>query len=270
MGSIDYGRFNRILLRCAEVAAEPGMKASVVRVYDDTLKVAADQFHEAYDSVAKAESSFNKENREAIEALTALDAPYREARSVIKAYAPETVLPETLKVLRTDTDKLDAIEKLVDVLDDHSGEPWADELSQGEIGKKAAATVKELNESIAANKALAAARDARASTYGPAYERYLRFKRVVRDALGAKSAQYKRIHIRANAGADDAAPETRPDRQTAKPKAGTPPAPQAAKPQVETPPAPQAAKPRVETPPASAGARAAQPAPASTEAAQPA
>ena len=43
---------------------------------------------------------------------------------------------------------------------------------------------------------MAAARDERAQAYGLAYERYLAFKRVVREVCGSTSKQYKRIHLR--------------------------------------------------------------------------
>jgi hypothetical protein len=48
----------------------------------------------------------------------------------------------------TDTDQLNAIEALLDVLDEHAGQGWADEQAQSGFGKKAAGTVKELNEAI--------------------------------------------------------------------------------------------------------------------------
>jgi hypothetical protein len=121
---------------------------------------------------------------------------------------PEASLPATLKVQPTDTDKLNAIEALVDALDDHASEAWAEEQAKGTFGLLAPRTVNELNEAIAANKAFADARDERATAYGPAYERYLRFKRVVRDGLGAKSKQYKRIHVRATSVEE--APEEAP------------------------------------------------------------
>lgn len=210
MGTIDYSRFQRMLLRSAEVAAEAGMKVSVVRVHNETLKPAADAFLAAHEAVRKAETAFRKENKEAVDALAMIDVPYKEARSVVRAFAPETVLPVALRSQPTDTDKLDAIEKLIHTLGDHGSQPWAIEIAQGEVGQRAAVTVKELNEAIAANKGLAQARVARAAAYEPAYERYLRFKRVVRDALGSRSRQYKRIHLRApgSAPAEDA-PETR-------------------------------------------------------------
>ncbi|MFS8071164.1 MAG: hypothetical protein ACMG6S_32750 [Byssovorax sp.] len=196
MGAIDYARFDRLVTRCAEIAVEPGMKPSVVRVHDEILKSAGEAFRSAHREVTAAETSFSKEGSEARSALADLDAPYREARSVVLAYAPETKLPDTLKSQKTDTDQLNAIEALLDVLDEHAGQGWADEQAQSGFGKKAAGTVKELNEAIVANKALSEAREVRARSYGPAYERYLRFKRVVRDALGSTSKQYKRIHLR--------------------------------------------------------------------------
>jgi hypothetical protein len=210
MGAIDYGRFQRVLQRCAEVVSEPDIERSVARVYSETLKGPADTFLSAHVAVRTAETSFRKDNREAFDAIGALNTPYQEARRLVLAFAPETVLPDALRSLSTDTDRLDAIEQMLDALDDHAGERWADDLAQGSFGQLAASVVKELNEAIAANKALDAAREARAAFYGPAYERYLRFKRVVREAHGAKSRQYQRIHLR-NPSAADQAPETLPE-----------------------------------------------------------
>ena len=117
---------------------------------------------------------------------------------------------------------MNAIEKLLDVLDEHVGQPWADDLIQGEFGTKGAKAVKELNESIAANKALNKAQMARAQAYGPAYEKYLRFKRVVRDALGPSSKQYRRIHLRASSG--DVEGDSAPPASAGAPAPASPPA----------------------------------------------
>ncbi len=210
MGAIDFGRFQRVLQRCAEVASEPNFKPSVARMYSETLKGPAETFLAAHVAVRKAETSFRKDNREAFDALAALNTPYQEARRVVLAFAPETVLPDALRSLSSDTDRLDALEQMLDALDDHAGEMWADDLAQGTFGQLTASVVKDLNEAMAANKALCAAREARAAFYGPAYERYLRFKRAVREAHGAKSRQYQRIHLR-NPSATDEAPETLPE-----------------------------------------------------------
>jgi hypothetical protein len=203
MADIDYDRFNRLLTRCGEVAAEPGMKKSVVRVYADVLKDAADQFQQAHWAIQQAETASGSEVNDALSALTALDAPYREARSVVLAYVPAARLPDTLKTQPTDTDKLNAIEGLLKVLDEHAGKPWADEQKLGEFGQQSPKTLTEIKEAITASKALAAARAKRANAYGPAYDRYLRFKHVVRDGLGSKSPQYKRIHVRASRTAEE-------------------------------------------------------------------
>ena len=196
MATIDYARFTRALNRCEEVAQEPGMKASVVLVYKGVLGPVSEAYLAADDKVTKAESSFGKENKEAIDALEALDGTYREARSVVAAFVPGIVLPDTLKTCRTDTDKVDAIEDLMGIVDEHAGEKWADALSSGDFGTKAPATIKEIHEAVEANKGLSEARTARAAAYGPAYEAYLKLKRVVRNALGPASKQYKRIHFR--------------------------------------------------------------------------
>jgi hypothetical protein len=210
MGAIDYGRFQRALQRSAEVGAEPAVGPSVARTYSETLKTAAEAFLAAHVAARKAETSFRRAHCEAFDALAALNTGYRQARAVVLAFAPGTVLPEALRSLSTDTERLDALEQVLDALDDHAGESWADQLAQGAFGQLAAGVVRELNEAIARNPALSAAREARAAAYGPAYEGYLRFKRVVRDALGPKSRYYQRIHLR-SPSVTDLAPETLPE-----------------------------------------------------------
>lgn len=203
MAAIDYGRLDRVLARCEEVANEPGVHAIVARVYKDVLKPAAKGFREAHAEIAAKESTHKKEVREAREALEALDRPYRSARATVLAYLPHKKLPETLKAQPTDTDKLIAIEGLLDVIDEQTGKGWADDLAETEFGKLASKAIKELNEAVTADKDLAAAREARAAAFGPAYEKYLAFKRVVRETLGNKSKQYKRIHVRVSVSAPE-------------------------------------------------------------------
>jgi hypothetical protein len=201
--SIDYERFARYLRRCKEVADEPNMNPIVAAVYKEALDGPATTYLNAYDAMSKAIAAHEKEHGEAHKALAELDSPYRVARSAVMTMHPETVkaLPDTLKSLPTDTDQLSAITRLLDDIDDYEGAPWADALLKGDFGVKAAAAIKEINEGIASNKALSAAQMERAKAYGPAYEKYLGFKRVVRNALGPGSKQYKRIHMRASPGA---------------------------------------------------------------------
>ena len=78
---------------------------------------------------------------------------------------------------------------------------WADNLLKGPFGVQAPLVIKEIAESVEANKDLSKAREARAKAYGPAYEHYLAFKRVVREAYGPTSKEYKRIHIASSKGA---------------------------------------------------------------------
>lgn len=205
MAAIDYGRLARVLARCEEVANEPGIHAVIARVYNDVLKPASKVFRGAHADIAAKEGAQKKESREARDALEALDRPYRSARATVLAFIPHKKLPETLKVQPTDTDKLIAIEGLLDAIDEHAGKGggWADDLAETEFGKLGPQTLKELNEAIAADKELAAAREARAAAFGPAYEKYLAYKRVVRETLGNKSKQYKRIHVRVSVSAPE-------------------------------------------------------------------
>jgi hypothetical protein len=199
--TIDYERFARVVTRCIEVANEPGANPVVVSVFKETLADPAAAYLAGELAVSTAMTSFAKENREALDALVSLDGPYRVARSAVMAILPETKLPDTLKSQPTDTDKLNAIDRLIDLIDDHIGKEWADTLLQGEFGTMAPKASQELTESIAANKGLSKAKTERAAAYGPTYEKYLRFKHVVRNAYGPGSKQYRRIHIRASPGA---------------------------------------------------------------------
>lgn len=211
MADIDYAKMGRILCRCTEIAEAANVKAVVKTTYDGVLKGASKAYLDANRAVVKAESAYAKEMNEAEVALETLDQPYREARSVVKAFIPTVKVPVTLKQLPTDTDRVNAIDTLVDVVDDHQATTWAVELVTGSFGQKAQPTITELKEAIGASKALADAKATRAATFDPAYKAYLRFKRVVRDALGAKSIEYKRIHLRGSPTADaDDAPASAP------------------------------------------------------------
>lgn len=213
---IDYERFVRVCSRCVEVAGDPKLPAVIGAVYKATAEAHILAFLDASKAAEIAATDFTRENQEATQALNALDGPYRVARSTVVAVMPETVLPDTLKKQPTDTDKLNAIERLADLVDEHAGQPWADALLQSEFGKQAPATTKEVTEAIAANKVLSRARMARAAAYGPAYEVYLPFKRVVRDALGPASKEYRRIHLRASpTSADSGAEGEAPPEQAA-------------------------------------------------------
>jgi hypothetical protein len=211
MGAIDHSGFHRVLLQSAEIAAEVGMTAEVVRAYRGVLQPAAEPYLAAHSAVKRAEAEFREDNEDALHALDALDAPYRQARSAALASAPTLALPEALRSQPTDGEKFDALEQLLDALDDHSDEAWADELAHGAFARRAAALLRALDEAIAASTELSAAREARAGAYGPAHERYLRFKRVVRETLGAHSLPYKRIHLGAVGPREDVAPATVPE-----------------------------------------------------------
>jgi len=201
--TIDYERFKRVITRCIEIANEPDANPIVVGVFKEKLDAQAAAYLATDLAVSTAMTAFAKENREALDALASLDGPYRVARAAVAAVLPGTELPDTLKSQPTDTDQLNAITRLLDVIDDHSDKAWADALLKGEFGTKAPKTIQEISESIAANKGLSKAKSERAAAYGPTYEMYLGFKQVVRNAYGPGSKQYRRIHLRASPGASN-------------------------------------------------------------------
>lgn len=197
MRRLNYAHLNRLLLRAEEVANEPGMNPVVKSIYDHTLKPKAEPYRAAFNAIAAAQSKSKKEGNEAETAVKALEPHYKTARSAVLAIEPSTVLPKTLSAQTTDTDTLYAIEQLIDAVDDYVGQTWADKLLSGDFGTASKKAVSELVESIAANKDLSTAINDRAKAFGPAYEAFIPFKRVVRDACGPSSKQYRRLHMRA-------------------------------------------------------------------------
>jgi hypothetical protein len=198
--AIDHVRFHRVASRCVEVAEEQDAPPVLVEVYKTSVEQPLQKYLSASTAVQDAWSHASAQGAEASEALAALDGPYRVARSATAAVVRNVKLPDTLKAQPTDTDKQNAIERLLDVINQYAGQPWADVLLTGEFGQKGAAALKEVGEAIEADKALQKARSARAQAFGPAWKAYRSFKRLVRDALGASSKQYRRIHVRSGAG----------------------------------------------------------------------
>lgn len=210
MSALEYDFIYRILTRAAEVASEPGMNICVVNAYDGLLKGPSEVFCKAHQDVCDALGSYGKDTRDAVEAFDVLDTHYKLARTMVRAFAPEKILPDTLRSLATDTDKLNAIKSILGALSKHAGEKWADDILAGDFGAQGPKAAKDLEDAIASNKALAQARDARAEAYGLAYEKLVVFRRVVRDALGSRSKQYKRLQLKQRKSAA-------PEEQGAKP-----------------------------------------------------
>jgi hypothetical protein len=211
VAAMEYAKMARMLTRCAEIADSATVKPLVRTTYLGMLEAPALSYLNAQHDVIKVESAQAKEANEAANALEALDQPYRETRSVVKAFVPTINVPMTLKQLPTDTDRLNAIGSLLDIVNDYKTTPWGMDLANGSFAQNAAAATKEFEEAIAANKKLGEARMNRAAAFDPAYAAYLRFKQVVRDAYGPTSVEYKRIHLRASpAGTSDTVPPSTP------------------------------------------------------------
>lgn len=196
MASIDYARFALVLKRCAEIAGDATAGSKLARAYHAVLAPAALPFLAAHEAALSAERGFERENRDLCAAMDALDPSYRVARAVVRKHFPDAGIPEMLLPLAYLSDKAMAIEALLNILDDSMDEPWAVVEISGEFAEAAPAVVKELGEAIMLDTALRRTFDARASTYGLAFERHLLFKRVVREAFGPHSGQYQSIHWR--------------------------------------------------------------------------
>jgi hypothetical protein len=204
MNRMNYQLLNRVLLRSEEIVAEPAMSSTVTNIYDDVLKSKAEAYRIAFDTIAVAESKHRQAKLEASVALKMFDNPYKAARASVMAVDPTRVLPATLSAQGTDTDTLYAIKTLVKAIKEYIGQTWADGLLSGEFGAASADVMTKLSASILANKAFAEAVTARAEAFDPAYTAFMAFKRVVRYALGPKSKQYKRLHIRSTKSAGEA------------------------------------------------------------------
>ena len=212
MADIDYPRFYRLATRCQELASRAGVSATVSEGFTSVLAPLLTAYKATHDALPAAEAKAAKERGEGFVALGKIDQPYRVARAAVLLHRPYESLPETLKMQPTDTDKLNAVQALLHVLEaaDAAHETWAGPLLTGEFGTLAPEVVREVSEAIAASTDLSHAVQARSAAYQPAYDAYLRFKNVVRQVFGATSREYHSIHIRAGHASD------------ADPTAGTP------------------------------------------------
>lgn len=197
--TIKFDRFTRVILRCVEIREQADIEPIIIGVYDEALAGPASAYLSAAAALTEATIARQQKRTGVATALALLNAPYKAARSALKAIHPEyaSSMPGTLKGLTTDTDKRHGILKLAGSIEEHAATAWADALLKGDFGARAAAAVTALDALVTANNDLARAKSGRAAAFEPAYERYLDFKKVVRDARGARSAEYKRIHLRA-------------------------------------------------------------------------
>jgi hypothetical protein len=218
VSSIDFTTFKRVLTRSRKFGLAPETNPLVAAVYQTVLGAQLDAYLAADAAVTTARNNCTKEAREALAAVRTLDQPYQAARSAVAAVLPDVQVPLTLASLGTDTDKQNAVEALLHIIDDHHAEQWATILQAGEFGQKAPAVLLEIDDKVKADEALQKAQTQRAAAYGVVHDLYLRFKRVVRSTYGAKSIEYHRIHV-TKAGklsVDDA------DTDEAAPAPGTP------------------------------------------------
>jgi len=208
-----YQLLYRLLNRAEEVATEPDISASIFHVYTSVLAPVSTVFVDKHEAVALCESKAGAAKVRAANTLALFEPLYREARAVVLAFEPTTSLPDTLKSLSTDTDIVAAITTLTKIVKSYEAEVWAKGQLNGVFGSLGPKLIAELKESTAASKALIKARQERAASYAPAYDKYLSFKRVVRNAMGSSSPQHMRLRLRAkpSQASEVQAEETAPD-----------------------------------------------------------
>jgi hypothetical protein len=199
----SYAMLARYLERADEVSRMPEVPAPIARLYTDRLAPRAEAFRAAAAALIDAEASATKERREVDSAVARIAAPYKLARSIVRARMSELAVPENLGSLATDTDKKLAIGELLEGIERSSGEPWADEILAGDFGRLAPEAIREIDEGVLASASRKAAADARAAAAGPAYEEYLSFKAAVLAGMGRRSAAYQRLARRVHSGAGD-------------------------------------------------------------------
>ncbi|EYF05385.1 hypothetical protein [Chondromyces apiculatus] len=199
----EFNKFRRVALRCAEVANEPGAPAVLVTVYAASVAGPLQAYLAAEAGVEAAMNRLNRAESQMNERIEGIDQQFRVVRSAVTAVQPDLEVPVTLKMQRTDTDKRMAIEQLVAVVTTCAGQPWADGLLQGEFGDMAEVAVAQFTECAEAANALQKARNDRLAAAEPAWEAYMRFKRLVRETLKSTSRQYRRLHLRSGKPLED-------------------------------------------------------------------
>jgi len=165
---VEYNVFARFASRCGEIVEEPGVPQVLVAVYQSSSQTRLARFLSAMTAVDDATTRASNATTEVARLLEEMDPLFRIGRSTVAAMIPETKLPDTLKSQPTDTDKRKAIQRLVDIITPHAGQPWSDVLLQGDFGQKATETMQCLNESIEAHNALQKAKHERAQSFQPA------------------------------------------------------------------------------------------------------
>ncbi len=205
--AMSYAMLARYLERADEISRLPGLPAPILRLHGERLAPVASAFRAATAALVEAEASAAKERREAGSAIARIVAPYKLARSIVRAREKSLSLPKTLEALPTDTDRKIAIAELLSRIERSKGEAWADELLADEFARLAPEAIREVDESVHASSARKRAVDARAAAFGPAYEELLGFKAAVLAGMGSASPAYQRLLLRGRAGGEEEAPE---------------------------------------------------------------
>lgn len=212
VSSIDYPRFLRLVKRSQRLAAKPDVNNLVKVIFDAKFAAPAQRYTNAYAALVDMEAKQRKERREALGILEDIDQPYKEARHVVAAFVKDLAIPLTLKSISTATDKLTAIERLLEIVDAHapeegeegegagegdSAESWAQAVLASPFGQLAPVAIREISEWTDADDELEKAVRERAAAFTEAWPRFLEFRRQVRLSYGQNSIHHRRLVVRA-------------------------------------------------------------------------
>ena len=122
---------------------------------------------------------------------------------------PGVVLAGTLSEQPTELDRKRALQEVLDEVESHRGEPWADQLLGGPFGVVMPDAIAKIGAYLTASSELATAVGRRSAAMEPAYTAFLAFKNAVRQAHGTRSDLYRRLRLRVT-GTAPAAPTPEP------------------------------------------------------------
>ena len=200
---MTHRQFFRLLTRAQEIASQAGISKQVSQVHAAVLAPVADVYCENHGAVDVAYSKLQTAKLALGTTFAVFDGCYRTTRSVALAFHPALKVPETLKQQPTDTDRLTAIKTLVDLVTSYSAEEWAKDQLSGEFGALSTTYVAELKQVITYAKDHSDAVQTRIGSFPEAYDKFLRFKQVVKDTLGASSLEYRRLKVPVRRGKKD-------------------------------------------------------------------
>ena len=183
---IDQQRFDQLLQRCAELAAE----VSVVHgAWEEHLRRAAENWQAAHWQVQRLERSHLRADPAQLEAL---QPAYQTARRMALRNLDDLSIAAALDSQQPQQSLYD-VHELMESARQYQPEPWALAVLRGEFGRQATRILQPAWKAMQADRALRSAIEQREHLRIEANEGYQAFRRAVRAILGSQSEAARRI-----------------------------------------------------------------------------